>query len=339
MKNGGTILKFSIIIPVYNAERHLNTCISSILSQDHQDYEVLLINDGSNDNSSSICDRVSKEKSFFITIHKENSGAADCRNIGILHAKGDYILFLDSDDTFASNILQKINNTMEEKNSSDLYIGKFNYLIGEQITNKNNYEFDHSKLTKENKCDILAYLFSEIPEQTWSVWRNVYKRKFLLNNNIFFNKDLVIGEDLDFFIRSILKAKDISHINEPIVNYRLFESASVTANLNIKKIKDIIYLCKYWIEYFKKADCSEASQELIYDRLTFSFAAIFLHYNRIENDSKRELRELIKQNEALLMYSNKKYIKLLYFIYKVFGVSITSKLVKLWSKIKKQLMR
>ncbi len=332
-------MKFSIIIPIYNAERHLNTCISSILSQEYQDYEVLLINDGSNDNSCSICDKVSQEKSFFITIHKENSGAADCRNIGIQHARGDYILFLDSDDTFTSNILLKINNIIGERNGSDLYIGKFNYLIDGQITSKSNYDFDSSKLKKENKCDVLAYLFSEIPEQTWSVWRNVYNRKFLLNNSIFFNKNLVLGEDLDFFIRSVLKAKDVSFINEPIVNYRLFEVTSVTANLNIKKIKDIIYLCRYWIGYFKNADCSELSRKLIYERLTFSFAAIFLHYGRMKNDDKRELRELIKQNEDLLKYSNKKYIKLLYIIYKFFGVSITSKLVKLWSKIKKQLMR
>ncbi|OPZ88842.1 MAG: putative glycosyltransferase EpsJ [Firmicutes bacterium ADurb.Bin419] len=332
-------MKFSIIIPVYNAERHLNTCIGSILSQEYQDFEVILINDGSTDNSSSICDKVSQEKSFFTTIHKENSGAADCRNIGILHAKGDYILFLDSDDTFTSDILLKINNIIGELNESDLYIGKFNYLIDGQIINKSNYEFDSSRLKKENKCDVLAYLFSEIPEQTWSVWRNVYNRNFLLDNNVFFDKTLALGEDLDFFIRSILKSKDISFINEPIVNYRLFEATSVTANLNIKKIKGKIYLCRYWIEYFKNADCSEVSRELIYNRLTFSFAAIFLQYTRMKDDDKRELMKLIKQNEDLLKYSNKKYIKLIYITYRIFGVSITSILVKLWGEIKKRLTR
>lgn len=331
-------MKFSIIIPVHNAERYLNTCIDSILSQDYQDFEVILINDGSTDNSSSICDKVSKEKPFFTTIHKENSGASDCRNIGILQARGDYILFLDSDDTFTSNILMKISNIIADKNGADVYIGKFNYLIEGQISSKYNYEFDSSKLKTGNKCDVLAYLFSEIPEQTWGVWRNVYNRRFLLSNNVFFNKNLVLGEDLDFFIRTILKAKDVSFINEPIVNYRLFQSISVTANLNIRKLKDVIYLCRYWIEYFKHADCSQLSRKLIHERLTFSFAAMFLHYNRLKNDDKRELRKMIKQNEELLKYSSKKYIKLIYIIYKFFGVSITSKLVKLWTKIKK-LMR
>lgn len=326
-------MKFSIIIPIYNAERHLHACLDSILSQDFKDYEVLLIDDGSNDNSPNICDKISSENIKFSTIHKENSGASDCRNIGILNAKGEYILFLDSDDTFTPNILSTIDDIIKCKQELHLYVGKFNYLIDDKLVSKNQYNFDSDKLSNKNSYEILSYLFSEIPEQTWSIWRNVYNRAYILNNNLFFNKDLVIGEDLDYFIRAVLSTNKIGCVNKPIVNYRLSREDSLTANLNIRKIKDIIYICRYWIQYLENTSCSNVAKQLIYDRLVFSFAALFLHYNRLDIKSKRELKLLIKENEDMFKYSKKHNIKLISISYKALGVGATSRLVKLWTKI------
>ena len=101
-------MKLSIIIPIYNVERYLNKCIDSVINQNYDDYEVLLIDDGSIDYSGKICDRYSKEYSFIKTFHKSNSGLSDARNYGITRATGEYIIFVDGDDFLQENVLSKI---------------------------------------------------------------------------------------------------------------------------------------------------------------------------------------------------------------------------------------
>ena len=91
----------SIIVPVYNVENYLKECIDSILRQEFRDYEIILVDDGSKDDSGKICDEYGKKYSFISVIHKKNGGLSDARNFGLKIAKGEYILFIDSDDYIA----------------------------------------------------------------------------------------------------------------------------------------------------------------------------------------------------------------------------------------------
>jgi glycosyltransferase involved in cell wall biosynthesis len=94
---------FSIIIPVYKVEKYLDECVQSVLSQSFTDYECILVDDGSPDNCPQICDEYAKKYEQIKIIHKENGGLSDARNVGILQASGEYIVFLDSDDYLADN--------------------------------------------------------------------------------------------------------------------------------------------------------------------------------------------------------------------------------------------
>ena len=100
--------KISIIIPVYNVEPYLRRCIDSVLEQTMQDYEIVVVNDGSTDNSGSICDQYANQYDQIRVIHKQNGGLSDARNTGIKAATGDYILFLDSDDYLDTDALEKL---------------------------------------------------------------------------------------------------------------------------------------------------------------------------------------------------------------------------------------
>ena len=102
-------MKFSIIIPVYNAEKHIKECVASIINSTHTDYEILLIDDGSQDKSLDICQSLAKDNNFVRVFHQTNKGAASARNYGIAEAKGDFLAFVDSDDRVAENYIEKLN--------------------------------------------------------------------------------------------------------------------------------------------------------------------------------------------------------------------------------------
>lgn len=126
-------MKVSIITPVYNAEKHIHRCIKSIISQTYTDYELILIDDGSTDSSSSICDTYAENNDKIKVIHQKNSGPGMSRNTGLLNATGDYILFVDSDDFIFNNTLEILVKKAEENNYPDALI--FDYIMGTEEYN------------------------------------------------------------------------------------------------------------------------------------------------------------------------------------------------------------
>ena len=115
-------MQFSIVIPVYNVAPYLRECVDSVLAQNSTDYEIILVDDGSTDNSPAICDEYAEKYSQIKVIHKTNGGLSDARNFGIKKAQGDYLMFLDSDDFWnRENVLLDLHNIIKE-NNPDLII-------------------------------------------------------------------------------------------------------------------------------------------------------------------------------------------------------------------------
>lgn len=119
-------IKISVIVPIYNVDRYLPKCLSSILAQTFRDYEILLIDDGSTDNSADICDTFASKYANVTVIHKENKGPSDARNVGIENAKGEYVYFLDSDDYIIPKCIEILYNNII-KNDADLSCGSFDF--------------------------------------------------------------------------------------------------------------------------------------------------------------------------------------------------------------------
>lgn len=116
------MVKFSIIVPVYNVEKYLNNCIESLLNQKFDNFEIILVNDGSTDKSGLMCDNYASTNKNISVIHKDNGGLSDARNIGIANAKGEYIIFVDSDDFIEPESLKKFNELIEKKGKPDVII-------------------------------------------------------------------------------------------------------------------------------------------------------------------------------------------------------------------------
>lgn len=191
---------FSIIVPVYKTEKYLEKCISSILKQTYEDFELILVDDGSPDRCPQICDDYQKKDSRIKVSHKKNGGVSSARNLGLSMAKGTYIWFVDSDDYIEPCSLQKLNEAQQEV-EADLCV--FNAELGE--TN----EFDDLDNFFEK------YYFTY--KLGFEPWNKIYKRQIIQENNLQFDIQETIGEDLLFNVQYY---KALFNIVPVIVTFR-----------------------------------------------------------------------------------------------------------------------
>ncbi len=231
------MIKFSLILPVYNIEFYLPSCLNSCINQNlpKDEYEILLVIDGATDNSKSIAFEYGKRNSNVVIIDKENGGLSDSRNVGLLKARGRYIWFIDSDDFIQENVLRSLYSEMEEYNLECLWLKWKNVdLSGNvlpyygKVINKERYEVMCGK--EFMRYVLSTYLFS---------WSFVYRRDFLLNNNLFFEKGMYY-EDADFAYKSVPLLQRIKLYHQ-ICYFYLKRACSITSNTDMKKFKD---MCK-----------------------------------------------------------------------------------------------
>ena len=193
----------SVIVPVYNAELYLRRCIDSILNQTYRNFEVILIDDGSKDGSSLICDEYAYNDTRVRVIHKKNEGVSATRNIGIEEAKGEYISFVDSDDYIDINMLEKMYKTAI-KNNSDIVMCEFYVDKGGSI-NLVKLKYEKAYLNKQDVKEGLLYLYyTNYHAGLYSLCNKLIKKNVYKNNNIIFDVTLKRGEDA-WFVFECLK--------------------------------------------------------------------------------------------------------------------------------------
>ncbi|WP_026766444.1 glycosyltransferase family 2 protein [Selenomonas ruminantium] len=218
----------SIVIPVYNTAPYLRQCLDSILKQSYQNFEVICIDDGSNDESWNILQEYNAE---YPMIHckknKENKGAGYCRNLGIKEAKGEYLIFLDSDDFFYPEMLKKGLESIR-KNDADLvcwdafeYDSNTNQLC--YISRTSNY-FRNKIDTPFSPCEFSKYIFDILPV---APWRRMYKREMIKKNRILY-QNIQNSNDVYFGHISVLLAKRIVYLNEKLVIRRINRAGQIS---------------------------------------------------------------------------------------------------------------
>ena len=174
---------FSIIVPIYNIERYLEQCIESVLAQNYQNYELILVDDGSPDNSLDICTQYAKQHHNIVFIRKVNGGISDARNSGIKMARGEYLMFLDSDDYWeGTSILSDLQKIITENNPDVI----FNYMSSVYPDKVLNNYLNRDKLLGSFKEDFQGLYQDGI--YLGFVWTKIIKREILLKNHLFFIK-------------------------------------------------------------------------------------------------------------------------------------------------------
>ena len=219
--------KFSIIVPVYNVEKYLKNCLESILNQSYEDFEVIVVNDGTKDNSQDIIDEFVKKDNRFKGFKKKNEGIATTRNYGINKASGEYIVFVDSDDDVCENLLETIDEIIETDKPD---IVRFNAATIDQDS-KNVIEQEEFS----NLCGLEAFKSLMKNDLFVALWSYAFKRDYWLKNNFKFTDGLV-HEDYGLTPYVILKASKVSCTNKVLYNYYVREK-SIMNDKELEKLK------------------------------------------------------------------------------------------------------
>lgn len=269
--------KVSVVVPVYNVEKYLAKCLDSLVNQTLEDIEIIVVNDGSTDNSKSIIEEYSSKypKKVF-PFDKENGGLSDARNFGLNYVHGDYIAFLDSDDYVNKTLYEKMyNKALEEK--SDMVECDFYWTYPASKKVDTRYEY-------KDKKDMIA-------NARVVAWNKLYKKDVLLNSGVTFTKGLHY-EDVDFFYKMIPKLGKVSLIREPLIYY--VQRKSSISNTQDENTKDIFTILDNVIEYYKENNLfDEYKCELEYAYTRYLLCSSLLRMVKIKDDDIR--KKLLKQ--------------------------------------------
>ncbi len=216
--------KVSVIIPVYNVEKYLYKCVTSVINQDYSNLEIILVNDGSIDNSLNICNELKNKDKRIIVIDKENGGVSSARNIGIDRSTGDYITFIDADDWLEPNFISYM-LTLIDNNSAEFALSKNCFINDEDDDNNDNVEI-------LDNIEGTSLLLS--PRVEVGCWNKIYNKKFLLKNKIRFNEKHFFGEGLMFITEVSQKSNKTVVGEKKVYHYRQNNLESATKKYKYK---------------------------------------------------------------------------------------------------------
>ncbi len=236
-------MKLSVIIPVYNVEDYIQPCLESVLKQDLDSsvFEVILVNDGTQDKSiEKIVDIVSARPNIFV-IDQSNQGLSVARNVGLQYAKGEYILFIDSDDLLVENSISPLLNILDQY-PVDLLVAGFKKMGNDEILSVSTMPFSDTEVQIQSGRNIFLHDFN--PRQCY-VWRTFYRRNFLEKEGVLFIPGIYF-EDVPFTIECYLKAKKCIKVSFPFYIYRQRQN-SIVSSMNMKKLMDMnVVLEQLW---------------------------------------------------------------------------------------------
>ncbi len=215
----------SVIVPVYNCAKYLQECVASIQAQTVKDLEIILVDDGSTDGSSKLCDRLAMLHGNVFAYHKENGGAASARNLGIDHAKGEWLMFVDADDNQETNIIEEL--LKQCKDDIDIAICCCRVLLGEESEVDCFFPSDLCMHSEDEKRDLyyqLMQLSHKQPNHAYTAvgvpWGKLYRRSMIETHAIRFPKELRRLQDNIFNMYAFHYARGIYYLNAPLYHYR-----------------------------------------------------------------------------------------------------------------------
>ncbi len=291
----------SVIVPVYKVESVLHYCINSILSQTFTDFELILIDDGSPDNSGRICDDYALKDSRINVVHKINEGVSVARNTGIELAKGKYICFVDSDDYISEYYLEELVNKINDKRNIVLCcydsFTEYDYRIQKSntISNKDIYfSFNKSEIESINKNIIIS-----------QPWNKLFKKKIIEKYNIRMDKSLSLGEDMLFVYTYISKIpdKEILIINKPLYHYHIGDENSL-----LNKYREDLFDSNCYLN--KQLELLIKSFNLSNDELNLFNNSCFYRMENVLTNTFKSDKSILKKiliNHKIINCENFKY--------------------------------
>ncbi|MBQ8182782.1 MAG: glycosyltransferase [Clostridia bacterium] len=289
----------SVIIPVYKCESCINTCVDSILNQSFTDFEIILVDDGSPDNSGKLCDELAEKYNKITVIHQENQGQAAARNNGVKFARGNWLHFVDCDDSLHPQMLESLYNAV---NKNQVKLAMCSAIQGETIPDdfyrNKDINFNTLQMTEDNflkLCKNERYYY-------WVVWgklvhKSIYEKYPLTEGRIY--------EDNAIVCKWLHEAKKVAVTDTPLYFYYINISGTTKKGFNKKQL-DVLWAFKEQIEFFSALGYEKMTEHIA----TYYFEISANMYHRAKTENCKELIPFIKSKEKEIKSLYAPYIKL-----------------------------
>lgn len=307
-------MKLSIVIPVYNVEPYIEKCIKSVLNQNISvnDYEIIIVNDGTPDRSMSIIDTIVKDAPNVHIISQQNQGLSVARNNGLAKASGEYVWFVDSDDWIEPNCLLEICNQLD---------GNLDFL---QIQYR--YTFDNPEKNTDAKiCSIKESISGkeqlrrggvDIPVQF-----SIYRRKFLEENSLKCYPGM-FHEDGEFKPRALYLAKTCKSYDKIVYNYYQRSSGSITAEFKIKNALDLFIQMHNLLQFTETQKMPYKYQICFYRSVGLAMNYLLARFNKLNADNQLVIHRKLKENKRIFKYIFQSYELKYMFESVLFNISV-----------------
>ncbi len=306
------MIKVSVVVPVYNQEQHIERCVDSILAQSLREIEVILVDDGSTDSTADILSCYEKKDERIIILHQQNQYAGVARNNGLKIAKGEYVIFWDSDDYFPEDALEALYEE-SRKCDADICVGEATKMDMSDGTVKENCYINWKRIP-----DKRPFCINDMPQYIFNFgincpWNKLYKRDFLESSGLQFSS-LKHANDVYFVMKAFVLAERITAVAKTIVYYQFRNSGSLSCNsLNNKEsilnafleVKDFLVEFGYW----ENQDIRKSFVNKAFSTLTPRFLMFesFEEYQTLYNFQKEKMLPALEIGESWIgqMYSEK----------------------------------
>ena len=293
----------SIIVPVYQVEKYLKTCIKSMLDCHGFSYEIILVVKPSGDKSEHIANDIQKEYSNRVrVVSQDGDGLSNARNVGLRYAVGEYVAFFDSDDYIDATAFSNLMQSLESRMPVDTVISDY-YIVG----NSDNISQVDTIEGEELICDN-EYLgvFLKKRRNYWNVWQYVLRRTFLLENKLFFLEG-VHSEDIEFATEVILKAKKVAFYGKPYYYYSIGREGSLANKVTLKHIVDLMDMLEISVKRVNSSDVH--LKDIIRDKLSLQYILSFVMIFDVSKSERKEAADIIKSKNLLYKNNRNGFLK------------------------------
>ncbi|KFI49652.1 glycosyltransferase family 2 protein [Bifidobacterium biavatii] len=316
-------MRFSIIMPIYNVEQYLEECVNSVLSQDFIDYELILVDDGSPDGCPVICDRYAKQDKRIRVVHQRNGGLSDARNTGLSMCKGEYVVFIDSDDAMCNGVLSHVNKAIESNGRPQIVVGEIVYWHDGK-EKKADHQSCWSNQDGRSFLEVLQEYAKQDVYLPWKAYQSVYRKDFLQSNSLEYKKGLIGAEDCDFFLQLAPRVSSFRFVDFPLVKYRIMREGSVITSPSYCAVKGQL---EVFANAARHADIFP-DVALMSRYFAEKYANIIILINLLKGSEKRDCMRIVKDNMDLMQYLTRtpKY-RVSRLVWRTFGIDYGNRLL------------
>ena len=283
----------SIIVPVYQVEKYLKTCIKSMLDCHGFSYEIILVVKPSCDKSEYIANDIQKEYSDRVrVVIQDGDGLSNARNVGLRYAKGEYVVFFDSDDYIDAAAFSGLMQSLESRMPVDAVISDY-YIVG----NSDNISQVDTIEGEELICDNgYLELFLKKRRNYWNAWQYVLRRNFLLENKLLFLEG-VYSEDIEFATGIILTARKFAFYGKPYYYYRIGREGSLANKVTLKHIVDLMDMLEISMDRVNISDVH--LKNVIRDKLSLQYILSFVMIFDVDDNERKKAVDIIESKKFL----------------------------------------